>query len=344
MFSGCYTAILTPMKDSTVDYEGLSKLLDFQIHSGVSGIVAVGTTGESPTLSWTEHVRIIQRSIDYSSERFLVIAGTGSNNTEEAFEATKKSSDLGAKAALLIDPYYNGPSSVEIRREYYEPIVKRFPEMQFIPYVIPGRTGTQLMPQDLAILHTACGNVNAVKEATGDFENAKLTRRLCGDRFEILSGDDDRTYEMMTTAEIGACGVISVVSNLVPNAVQEMCKSIMEGQFDNAGRLADALKPLFQTVTVKTDESTSYGSVPCKARNPLPCKTLMSILGMPSGRCRAPLGKMTRKGVEFLLDKARTVQKNSPEILRPIEKFFDVDLQERLHNDRYWRDLCYDSY
>ncbi len=344
LFSGCYTALVTPMRDSTVDYDGLGRLLDFQAQSRTSGVVMVGTTGESPTLSWDEHMTVIERALNSGGERFLVVAGTGSNSTEEALEATKKSSDLGAKAALLVDPYYNGPSSIEIRKEHYEYIARNVPGMQLIPYVIPGRTGTQIMPQDLAILHETCRNVNAVKEATGDFDNARLTRRLCGDKFDILSGDDDRTYELMTMNDIRACGVISVVSNIAPKAVHEMCESILGGQLEKASRFAEALKPLFQTVTVKTDETTTQGTVPCKARNPLPCKTLMNIIGMPAGPCRAPLGKMTRKGVELLLEKARAVYKNNPEILQPVEEFFDVDLQKRLYEDRYWRDLRYETY
>jgi 4-hydroxy-tetrahydrodipicolinate synthase len=123
-----------------------------------------------------------------------------------------------------------------------------------------------------------------------------------------------------------------------------MCKFIMLGELDKAERLADSLKPLFQIVTVKTEETTPYGTVSCKARNPLPCKTLMNIIGMPSGPCRAPLGKMTRKGIEVLLEKTRTVYKNNPGILHPIEEFFNVDLQKRLYDDRYWRDLCYETY
>jgi 4-hydroxy-tetrahydrodipicolinate synthase len=200
------------------------------------------------------------------------------------------------------------------------------------------------MPQDLAILHRTCGNVNAVKEATGDYENARLTRKVCGDQFDILSGDDDRTYEMMTMNDVKACGVISVASNIAPKTVHDMCKSILLGELDKARRLAEALKPLFQTVTVKTEETTAYGTVSCKARNPLPCKTLMNLMGMPSGRCRAPLGKMTRKGIETLLEKARIVYENNPEILHPIEEFFSVDLQKRLYDEKYWRDLYYETY
>jgi len=343
VFSGCYTAIITPIKkDLKVDYEGLKSLVDFQVEAGVSGILAVGTTGESPTLNWDEHTKVIERVHDYIDDRCVTIAGTGSNSTEEAIKATKHVSDYGVKCILLVDPYYNGPSSLEIRMEYIAPIAEKFQDVQVIPYVIPGRTGTQLLPQDLAVLHSQFQNVRAVKEATGDLNNMKLTRKLCGEDFDILSGDDDKTYEMMNTPEIRASGVISVASNVAPSAVQRFAQSILEGRTAEAERLHNALKPLFSIVTVKTQEETTFGLVSCKARNPLPFKTLMNVLGMPSGPCRQPLGKMTRKGLETVLNAARTIYEKNPEILRPIENFFDVDLSKRLYNESSWRGIFYD--
>ena len=210
-------------------------------------------------------------------------------------------SDLGIKCVLLVDPYYNGPSSLEIRREYIEPIARQFPEIQVIPYIIPGRTGTQLYPQDLAILHQQYPNVRCVKEATGDLKNMELTRQFCGEDFDILSGDDDKTYTMMISPDIGASGVISVVSNVAPSAVVDMVHYILDGNEEAASVIAQALQPLFNIVTVKTQEQTPYGPVACKARNPLAYKTLMNVLGMPSGPCRQPLGKMTRAGLEVVL-------------------------------------------
>jgi 4-hydroxy-tetrahydrodipicolinate synthase len=180
-----------------------------------------------------------------------------------------------------------------------------------------------------------------VKEATGDLENMKLTRKLCGGTFNILSGDDDKTYAMMTTPEIAATGVISVTSNIAPRAVSDMAHYILDGNLDEANELAQALQPLFAIVTVKTQEQTPFGPVACKARNPLAYKTLMNVLGMPSGPCRQPLGKMTRNGLEVVLANARKVYENNPEILRPIEDFFHVDLKERLYNEKYWQGLTY---
>ena len=222
-----------------------------------------------------------------------------------------------------------------------EPIARQFPEVQIIPYVIPGRTGTQLLPQDIAVLNQQYPNVSAVKEATGDLENMKLTRKLCGENFNILSGDDDKTYAMMTTPEIAATGVISVTSNIAPRAVSDMAHYILDGNLDEANELAQALQPLFAIVTVKTQEQTPFGPVACKARNPLAYKTFMNVLGMPSGPCRQPLGRMTRNGLEVVLVNARKVYENNPEILRPIEAFFSVDLKERLYNEKYWQGLTY---
>ena len=324
-----------------VDYEGLRSLVEFQAKEGVNGILAVGTTGESPTLDWNEHNKVTERIHEYAGGRCLTIAGAGSNSTQEAIEGTAHAQHAGINCVLLVDPYYNGPSSLEIRKEYVEPIAKQFPEVQVIPYVIPGRTGTQLYPQDLATLHQQYPNVSAVKEATGDLGNMKLTRKLCGTDFAILSGDDDKTFAMMTSPEIAASGVISVASNIAPRAVQNMVQAILNHRMDEATKLCAALQPLFDIVTVKTQEQTSFGSVACKARNPLAYKTLMNVLGMPSGPCRQPLGKMTRNGLEVVLSNARKVYENNPEILNPIEEFFNVNLNERLYNQRFWQGLCY---
>lgn len=342
MFRGCYTALITPMtKNHEVDYEGLRRLVEFQIREGVKGNLAVGTTGESPTLDWNEHNKVIRNVHEVNGTSCLTIAGTGSNSTQEALEGTEHASHIGVKCVLLVDPYYNGPSSVEIRREYVEPIARQFPEVQIIPYIIPGRTGAQLYPQDLATLHSCYSNVRAVKEATGDLENMKLTRKLCGEDFDVLSGDDDKTFAMMTSPDILASGVISVASNVAPGAISRMVQFLLEHKVEEAGQLCAALQPLFSLVTVKTQEETPFGPVMCRARNPLAYKTLMNILGMPSGPCRQPLGKMTRKGIEVVLTNARKVYENSPEILRPVEDFFSVSLSERLHNEKFWEGLYY---
>ncbi|MFW6110786.1 MAG: 4-hydroxy-tetrahydrodipicolinate synthase [Thermoproteota archaeon] len=343
MLEGCFTALITPMlRGGEIDFEGLKDLVEFQVSQGVSGILAMGTTGESATLSWEEHEAVIEKIYHYNSGRGIIIAGTGSNCTRESLEATEHAYDLGIRTVLLVDPYYNGPSSLEIRREYIAPIAKRYPDVQVIPYVIPGRSGTQLLPPDLAILHSEYPNVRAVKEATGDLDNMRLTRRMCGEDFIVLSGDDGKTATMMGDEKISAAGCISVVSNIIPGAVQRMTDLFLKGNTEEAEKFSKVLEPLFSIVTVKTIEETQFGEVLVKARNPLPCKTLMNILGMPSGPLRRPLGKMTDKGVQVVLKAARTVYENTPEILRPIENFFDVDLSQRLYNEKVWKGLTYD--
>ena len=344
MKAGCYTALVTPFQQDSVDYEGLDKLADFQIQNGITGILAVGTTGESPTLSWEEHNKVIEIIIAKSKDKCISIAGTGSNNTREAIEATKHAKQVGVDAVLLVDPYYNGPSSLEIRREYIEPISRENPDITIIPYIIPGRTGAQMMPEDLAIVAGKYKNVSAVKEATGNMANMQLTRKLCGTDFSIISGDDALVFDMMTDPLIKADGVISVASNIAPKAMTQMITFLAQGDIAAATAIKDKIAPLFQLVTVTTRETTPYGEVTCRARNPLAMKTLMAILGMPSGGCRRPLGKMTANGIEKVLDVGRSIYKNSPEILAPVEDFFNVNMGERLYDKSVIADLIYEDY
>ena len=163
----------------------------------------------------------------------------------------------------------------------------------------------------------------------------ELTRKLCGEDFDILSGDDDKTYTIMTSSDIQASGVISVISNIVPRAIVDMSHYILDGNNRAAAVIQHALQPLLYMVTVKTTAQTPCGPVVCKARNPLAIKTLMNILGMPSGPCRQPLGKMTRNGVDIVLVTARKIWETNPQILRPIEQQFDVKLSDRLYNEKY---------
>jgi len=344
MKAGCYTAIITPFKNNAVDYEGLQKLADFQIQNGITGILAVGTTGESPVLTWDEHNKVTESIAQKTSGKCLCIAGTGSNNTAESLTATKHAADVGADAVLLVEPYYNGPSSLEIRKEYVAPIAAAYKDLDIIPYVIPGRTGTQLFPPDLALLYKEYPNVRTVKEATASIDNMRRTRECCGPEFMILSGDDGMTYEMMTDHQVKAAGVISVASNVAPKAVTQMVQLLNEDNPSEAKSLMQKLEPLFNLVTVKTTEQTPYGEVSCRARNPLAYKALMSILGMPSGMCRQPLGKLTQKALQTVLDAVRKVQTTAPEILQPVAEFFNVDIGERLENEKYQEGLAYKEY
>jgi 4-hydroxy-tetrahydrodipicolinate synthase len=276
--------------------------------------------------------------------RCLCIAGAGSNNTAEALNATRHAMHQGVDAVLLVDPYYNGPSSLEIRKEYVTPVAREFPGLDIIPYIIPGRTGAQLLPEDLALLNKECPNVASVKEATADIANMRRTRECCGPDFTILSGDDGMTFEMMSDSTIGAAGVISVLSNIAPRALTRMVELLHNGALEQARSLHNAVLPLFDLVTVKTIEQTPYGNVLCRARNPLAVKTLMAILGMPAGPCRRPLGKMTRKGLDSVLDTARKVWHTNPEILQPVADFFGVDIGRRIEDPQYHAAFVYENY
>lgn len=344
MIKGCFTALITPFDGENVDYDGIERLCDFQIENGVTGILAVGTTGESPTLSWKEHNQVTERIARRTRGRALCIAGTGSNNTAETLAGNRHAAECGVDAVLLVDPYYNGPSSLEIRREYVAPIAAAFPDLQIIPYVIPGRTGAQLLPEDLALLHRRYPNVRTVKEATGNLDNMRRTRACCGPDFTILSGDDALTFEMMTDPAIAAAGVISVITNIAPKAVSDMVRHLAAGDVAAAETLRTALDPLFHLVTVTTTETTPLGPVNCRARNPLALKTLMAILGLPAGGCRRPLGKMTAQGAAKVLSAARVVQSATPEIFAPLAAFFGVDVEARLNDAAVLEGLIYPEY
>jgi len=344
---GAWTAIVTPVNpDLTLDREGLEKNVEFQVSQGISGLVPVGTTGESPTLSWDEHNEIIERVLRQCNNRCEVLAGTGSNSTDEAVESTRHAVHAGARAVLMVDCYYNGPSSQELRDEYYSTVASEFPDTTIVPYIIPGRSGTMLAVDDLAILNGRHRNINAVKEATGDLDRMARTRSLLGDDFSIMSGDDDITFKMLTDKAIRADGVISVMSNIIPGPIAKMVSLMKEGDIDGASRMHDAITPLLGIVTVKVDNERTLPSgkkviVNDRYRNPLAVKTLMSGLGMPSGMCRKPLGKMTRAGVEVVRSAVKTIWENNPEVLQPIADFYGIDIAERLMNDSVWEKLAY---
>ncbi|NOY69426.1 MAG: 4-hydroxy-tetrahydrodipicolinate synthase [Deltaproteobacteria bacterium] len=344
MLPGCYTALITPITGDSVDIEGLNRLVAFQIENGISGLLAVGTTGESPTLTWDEHISVIRTVASQCKGRCVCIAGTGSNNTAETLEATRQAAESGIDGVLLVDPYYNGPSSMEIRREYIAPVAEIFPGLDIIPYIIPGRTGAQLLPEDLAILAARYDNISSVKEATGNMENMKKTRACCGPDFKIFSGDDSLTFSMMTDPDIRATGAISVISNIAPRAVSDMVKLTASGDTTEGEKRFADLTPLFDLVTVKTLEKTGFGDAVCRARNPLPIKTLMRILGFPSGDCRRPLGKMTRQGIDRVIDTARRILADAPYILEPAADFFGIDMEGRLNDPATAEGLFYDQY
>ncbi|MCK5098998.1 MAG: dihydrodipicolinate synthase family protein, partial [Desulfobacteraceae bacterium] len=294
------------------------------------------------TLKWEEHNLVAEKIAKHTKNKCASIAGAGSNNTTEALNAVEHAAKIGFESVLLVDPYYNGPSSLETRKEYYEPIAKAFPQMDIMPYIIPGRTGGQMLPEDLAILSDECKNVSSVKEATGNFENMQKTRKYCNDNFKIFSGDDPIICKMMTDPAIKAAGGVSVMSNIAPKFLIEMVDLLDKGETDKALKINEALAPLLNIITVTTEEETPYGKTQCRARNPLALKTLMQILGMPSGYCRKPMGKMTKQGIGIVIKAAQQVWDNNPEIFVPIADFFKIDIDERLNNQALRENLYYD--
>jgi len=339
---GCMTAMDTPFNpDGSIDWLGLTKNTIFQIQQGVIGLVPVGTTGESPTLSPMSHVVVAGRVTQLAGGNCHVLVGAGSNSTEEMFQYGEAGLAFGCSGLLLVDCYYNKPSSLELRENYYKLAAERFPTLVICPYVIPGRTGCALCVEDLALLAHQYSNVRMVKEATGDFDRMRYTRRATPEWFYIFSGDDDKTLRMILDPDIRADGVISVMSNIAPAAVQKMCQKAFAGEIKEAQEIEKALAPLFQLVTVsgkRIEEIPRIGLVTIEDKFPNPdsVKTMMQGLGMPADIRRPPLGKMNQEAVPKVRSALREVWDNNPWVLKPIEDFYQVDITNRLANDEIW--------
>jgi len=340
---GVWPAIATPFTDDgVIDLPAYERLIRFFIDQGVTGVLPCGTTGESPTLTWEEHDKLVHAAIEIAAGKVGVLAGTGSNSTQEAIRGTEDAAEAGASAALLVDCYYNGPSSLELRRDYYERVLKAVPDIPIVPYVIPGRTGCELSAEDLAVLHHEHPErVPAVKQATGDLDRMRRDRMLCGEGLAIMSGDDDLTLHMMNDPSIEASGVISVMANLVPKAISDMVDARASGDVGRAGEIAGKIGPLLKIVGVRVRSTRTLPDgttleTEDKFRNPVPLKTMMAGLGIIGRYCRRPLGLMTEPAVRTCRDALSAVWRAAPEYLRPIEAHFDVKIDERLENDTYW--------
>jgi len=345
-FDGTWTALVTPFKeDNTVDYEGLQKNIEFQILNGITGVLAVGTTGESPTLSEEEHRTFFRKTREFAGDSCDVLAGAGSNNTIKTLNYSKEALESGIDKILLVDCYYNGPSSLELREQYYRTVLDNLKDIKIVFYVIPGRTGTSISEVDIAVLSSEYNRIIAIKEATGDFDRMEKERALMPE-MSIMSGDDNKTFHMMTNPKIKANGVVSVISNIAPKAISQMVNSALNGDFKKARLLQEKLNPLFSIVTVKAKSRRILPEgreliVEDKFRNPLAIKTAMTALGMPSGMPRRPLGKMSEEGIKILRDTLKFTHESSPEILKPIADFYNIDIEERLDNNSIWEALTY---
>ncbi len=281
MFKGSIVAMVTPFHDGRVDEKKLKDLVDFQIKNGTSGIVPCGTTGESATLSFEEHERVIEVTIEQSRKRAPVIAGTGSNSTEEAVTLTKQAARAGADASLQVSPYYNRPTQKGLY-EHFKAIADSV-KIPIILYNIAGRTGVNIEPETIAKLASNCKNIVAVKEASGNLDQMSRIKALCPPSFHLISGDDSLTLPVLS---IGGTGVISVAANIVPADTADLVNSFMEGDIKEAQRIHYKLLPLIKALFIET--------------NPIPVKTAMGLLGMCAPDLRLPMSSMSPENLEKL--------------------------------------------
>ncbi len=288
-FEGCMTAMITPFDENLqVDYEGLRQNVRFQIENGISGLVPLGTTGESPTITDEERDRIISTVIEESNGKIPVIVGTGTNSTDKTIKHTKHAKDLGADAVLIVSPYYNKPTQEGLYKHFKA--INDSVDISIIVYNIQGRTGVNIETPTLLRI-SELENIVAVKEASGSISQMMDVIHQLPKDFIVLSGDDNMTLPLIAA---GGMGVISVVSNLLPRMVSDMVGFALDRDLDKARDLHYRLMPIFKGAFVET--------------NPIPIKAAMSLAGMPAGKCRLPLCDMSQQNLEKLKDVLKKYQ------------------------------------
>lgn len=282
MFKGAMTAIVTPYTEKgSLDEASFRKLVEFQIKEGIDGIVPCGTTGESPSLDYEEHERVIEIAIDASKGKVPIIAGTGSNSTKEAVKMTRHAADAGADASLQVCPYYNKPTQEGLYRHFSE--IAKSVEIPLIIYNIQGRTAVNMETSTLARLAKEHSNIAGVKEASGNIaQMMDVVNELPRD-FAVLSGDDNMAFPLMA---LGGKGVISVASNIIPKEMHELTSSALKGDFENARKIHYGLLPLFKAIFIET--------------NPIPIKAALAMKGIIKESYRLPLCEMKPENKEKL--------------------------------------------
>ncbi|MCX6912753.1 MAG: 4-hydroxy-tetrahydrodipicolinate synthase [Verrucomicrobia bacterium] len=281
MFTGTYTAIVTPFRNGKIDEASLERLIRRQVQAGVDGIVPVGTTGESPTVDYEEHIQLITLSVKFARGRIKVLAGTGANSTSEAISLTQRAEKAGADGSLQVAPYYNKPSQEGLFQHFRE--IARATRLPIVLYSIPGRCGIEIGVDTVKRLAQACKNIIGIKEAGGNADRVSQLRAVLGPRFEILSGDDSLTLPFMA---VGAQGVISVVSNVIPRQIAQMVKAYAAGKTGAALKLHQQYYPLFKDLFIET--------------NPVPVKAALAMLGQIEEEYRLPLVPLSAKNREVL--------------------------------------------
>jgi 4-hydroxy-tetrahydrodipicolinate synthase len=280
-FAGTHTALVTPFRGGQFDADAFLGLIEEQIAGGITGIIPVGTTGESPTLDLDEHNEVIRTAINAAKGRCLVMAGTGSNATSEAIDLTTEAERLGADAALLVAPYYNKPSQEGLYRHFRA--ISESVKIPLVLYSIPGRCGIEIGAETVARLANDCPNIRAIKEAGGSVERVSQLRSMLPPEFEILSGDDSLTIPFLS---VGAVGVISVASNLYPAEVSRMVRLWLDGDTAGAVALHRRLYPLFKDLFIEP--------------NPVPVKFALSLRGKITPDVRLPLCEMSAANCDKL--------------------------------------------
>lgn len=274
MFKGTYTAIVTPFRDGNVDYAALKKLVQLQIRGGVEGLVPVGTTGESPTVSFEEHIEIIRKTVEFAAGRAKVLAGTGANSTSEAVYLTQAAEEAGADGSLQVAPYYNKPTQEGLFQHFVA--IARATRLPIVLYSIPGRCGIEIGIETVKRLADACPNIVGIKEAGGNPDRVSQLREALGGTFDILSGDDALTLPFMA---VGADGVISVASNIIPGPVARMVSLFRDGKAAAALKLHQRYYSVFKDLFIET--------------NPTPAKAALTMLGLIEEEVRLPLVPMS---------------------------------------------------
>lgn len=280
MFKGSIVAIVTPFRNGRVDEEALGNLIDWHIRQGTNAIVPCGTTGESATLDYEEHDRVIRFTVEAVNKRVPVIAGTGANSTAETIMITKGAKKSGADAALVVAPYYNKPTQEGLYRHYKA--VAEAVKIPIVLYNVPGRTAVNVLPLTVARL-AEIKNIVAIKEATGDMKQVSEVIRLCGNKITVLSGDDFTTLPLMA---LGGKGAISVSANVAPKLVSQMCALWEKGKFEEARKIHYKLEPLNASMFIET--------------NPIPVKTALALMGKIREEFRLPLCEMAPANREKL--------------------------------------------
>src|ERR1035437_7703640 len=274
MFTGTYTAMVTPFRNGQLDEPALEGLIKLQIKGGVDGIVPVGTRGESPTVDCAEHIRIIELAVKFAGKKIKVLAGTGANATSEAIALTQAAEKVGADGSLQVAPYYNKPTQEGLYQHFRA--IAHATKLLIVLYSIPGRCGVEIGVETVKRLAAGCRNIVGIKEAGGNADRVSQLRAALGSKFEILSGDDSLTLPFMA---VGAQGVISVASNVAPKEVVSMVRAFAAGDARKALQIHQKLYPLFKDLFIET--------------NPVPVKAALAMLGLIDEEYRLPLVQMS---------------------------------------------------